>query len=674
MKFCHRQRVAAGLALLAFKISAAIHYVDVNGINPAPPYASWATAAKTIQDAIDAANDGDQISVTDGVYQAGGRVVYGSLTNRVVINKAVTVQSVNGPAVTVIQGYQDANTIVGDDAIRCVYLTNNATLIGFTLTNGATRNNGDGTQEQSGGGAWCESTNAIIINCRFLANAANYNGGGGEQGTLNQCTMTGNSAFQGGGASDGILNNCLLTANSAYYSGGADSCALDNTTCISNSASYGGGAGNSTLNQCALAGNSGGLNGGGVESCTLNNCTLTGNSALNGGAADSSTLNNCALSGNAVLFNGGAAENSSLNNCTLVFNSATRTGGGADSSTLNNCIVYYNSAPGGTNSAGSTLNFCCTTPLPGSGTNNITAVPQLADTAHIQAGSPCIGAGSTNYSTGRDIDGELWLDPPSIGCDEYYAGNASGSLSVAIQADYTNVAPGFAVNLAGLIYGHTAASSWDFGDGTTVSNLLVVSHGWTSPGNYAVALTAYNDSNPGGISATVMVQVTTQQIYYVDSGSTNPVAPFLAWSTAATNIQDAVDAAIPGGTVLVNNGVYQSGGRVVYGSPTNRVVITKPILVQSVNGPAATVIQGHQDPGTTNGDDAVRCVYLTGGATSADSRWPTARRGWTNLNLWTIISTAAAGSIVNRSRPLSPIVSSRAVPPPTRAAEPSAGL
>ena len=38
---------------------------------PTPPYTNWAKAARTIQDAVDAATPGDEIVVTNGLYASG---------------------------------------------------------------------------------------------------------------------------------------------------------------------------------------------------------------------------------------------------------------------------------------------------------------------------------------------------------------------------------------------------------------------------------------------------------------------------------------------------------------------------------------------------------------------------------------------------------------------------
>jgi hypothetical protein len=219
---------------------------------------------------------------------------------------------------------------------------------------------------------------------------------------------------------------------------------------------------------------------------------------------------------------------------------------------------------------------------------------------------------------GTDIDGESWTNPPSIGCDEFYAGAATNPLSVSIQAAYTNLMPSFTANFTAVIGGRATASQWDFGDGTVVSNRPYASYAWGALGDYAVVLRAYNDSNPGGVSATVMVHVVTQPVHYVAATNTAPVPPYSSWETAATNIQDALDAAaVPGALVLVNDGIYSTGGRVVAGVLSNRVAATMSLVLQSMNGPAATIIQGAQEVGTTNGDSAVRCAYLANGVTLA---------------------------------------------------------
>jgi PKD repeat protein len=884
---------------------AVTRFVNASNATPASPYISWATAATSIQSAIDIAGAGDQILVTNGLYRTGGRVIAGQMSNRVAITKALTVQSVNGPAVTVIQGLQVPGTINGVGAVRCVYITNNATLSGFTLTNGATRTSVDTTLEESGGGVWCASTSSLVTNCVVTGNSAYSSGGGAYSGTLKNCMLVGNvGRTDGGGASRSTLINCAIVGNSSASGGGVYSGSMTNCTVTGNSAASAGGfyadpigppfvsakncilyynsapqsANYSTLapltsccttplpligtgnitnepqlassthlsatSPCRGAGNgasgvdidgevwlsppaigcdeyrpgsvtgplnvsiqatytnvttgflidfavlidgrtsasrwdfadgtvvsnrvmvtrswpspgdysvqlqafnesnplgvsatvivhvfaqpvhyvslqstnpvapyiswetaatnindaidatslpgalvsvadgiydTGGRstggnnrvaiakpaivrsvngpavtviegyrvpgttfgasavrcvyladqaalsgftltngvagsagNGGGAFCASarslLSNCVLAGNATYgSGGGVYQGTLYNCALFGNSSANSGGGASSAALNNCTLTANTAI-TGGGASGGVLNNCIVYYNFASSSPNYAGGTLNYCCTTPVPAGGAGNIGVDPGLASLFHLASGSACIGAGNSAYSVGLDIDGESWANLPAMGCDEFHPGALIGPLTVFIEAPYTNLATGFLATFTAQIFGRTTSSRWNFGDGTVVSNRPVVMHSWATPGNYFVSLQAFNEDNPGGVSATVTVHVVSQPIAYVALESPNPIAPYDSWATAATNIQDAIDAAYAGGLVLVSNGVYQTGGRVIFGAMTNRVVINRPVTVQSVNGPALTMIMGAQVPGTTNGDSAVRCVYLS---------------------------------------------------------------
>ncbi len=463
------------------------------------------------------------------------------------IERPLKLLSVNGPQFTVING---------EGANSCVYLaSDDASVTGFTLTNGYAYMEYVG----AGGGVCSSSTNAFVTDC----------------------VIVGNSAPAGGGAFGCTLYNCTLAGNSAPSSWRWES-------------TEGGGAYNCTLYNCTLSGNSA-CYGGGASACTLYNCTLTGNSATGYYCYRPPLWRPVYYPGY-----GGGASLSTLYNCTLTSNSAD-IGGGADCCTLYNCIAYFNATENYDSKC--LLDYCCTTPLPDTGVGNIALDPELASASHLSAGSPCRGAGSAAYGTGTDIDGEPWLNPPSIGCDEHHPGGLTGPLTVELTADYTNVAVGYPVSFTALIAGRTSASAWDFGNGVVVSNQPYASHAWTAPGDYRVVLRAYNESLPEGVSANLSVHVVAGVIY-VTATSTNPQPPYASWSTAATNIQQAVDTALggvpPGAwAVVVTNGVY--AGPIMV---TNDIR-SWPVTLRSANGPQFTAIDG----GGTN-----QCVFLSGSA------------------------------------------------------------
>jgi hypothetical protein len=142
-------------------------------------------------------------------------------------------------------------------------------------------------------------------------------------------------------------------------------------------------------------------------------------------------------------------------------------------------------------------------------------------------------------------------------------------------------------------------------------------------GYYSVSVRLYNNTYPSGKTfySGVNVYDVSNKTYYVDVNNSGAAYPYMSWATAASNIQDAVDVAeyfsVAGAKVVVTDGVYQVGEKYISGyfpNNSNRVVISKDIVVRSVKGPEYTSIKGKR-AGTYSGlgDDAVRCVYMSAG-------------------------------------------------------------
>ena len=633
-------------------------YVSLAGGN-IPPYSNWDTAAHSIQDAVDAASSGERVWVSNGLYAAGMRSADGVFTsNRLVIDKAIRVESLGGPDVTVIAGNGEEGP-----PLRCVYLAEGATLSGFTIQNGfaaaeiesiTTNQTGieeyvfvDGSMPNFGGGVRAAGLTAVVTNCVFIGNRVNGDGGGFYGGSAFNCMFISNTAqsatgganvddpvARGGAAGNATLRDCSMLWNScphggAVYGGRAIQCAI-----ISNSATFqGGGALNTQAEGCEFAWNSA-WDGGGQHGGTALRCTFASNGASRGAGACNADLLYCRLTGNSAFDSGGGSYSGGSSGCVFTANYAVN-GGGAWAGThiqstfarnkgengilraawAYNCLVYDNTASNlSTYDDGEVTDiqaFDGGWKKPWRGTPFYS--PGFATSWRLATNAVSIGAGKADYSLALDIDGQPYRSPPTPGADEPYVENCTGTLGVAILPASAPLFSEMETAWTADIEGAATGNEWDMGDGTVLTNQLVARHSWASAGTYTVTLRAWNSDHPDGISATASVDVAACPVYYVSPKGLH-VYPYSSWANAATTIQAAVDAAPTNGfaKVWVGDGLYSTGSKTfVYNgsflsSPT-RVVINKPIRVCSVNGPDATIIEG-QGP---LGSDGVRCAYVT---------------------------------------------------------------
>lgn len=206
------------LTLSTLPSFADTHYVDINNASPSTPYTSWGTAANNIQQAIDQASSGDVVLVADGHYL---------LSNSIMVNKDITIKSVNGYKHTIVNGNASQNCFILGDYY--------SEIIGFTITNGFTGATFNPMQPWTtfGGGIHClsASTKPTIYDSMVVNNLA-VGVGGIYGGTAINCLLTGNQATSSvGGMYVGVAKNCTIIGNSSE---GAANCTLYNSIIFNN--------------------------------------------------------------------------------------------------------------------------------------------------------------------------------------------------------------------------------------------------------------------------------------------------------------------------------------------------------------------------------------------------------------------------------------------------------
>ena len=217
----------------------------------------------------------------------------------------------------------------------------------------------------------------------------------------------------------------------------------------------------------------------------------------------------------------------------------------------------------------------------------------------------------TQYTSGTGSDGPRVIELDGFGTNA--PSILSGPTNQVLQAGMNATFSVSAIGPPPLAYQwQENASNIPANINATATNATLVLNNVQSnlSGNqYSVVVSnSYGSTNSlGGLLSIVGFRT-----HYADVNGTNPVFPYTNWANAATNIQDAVAAALPGDLILVTNGVYAFGGGSSGGNA--RVDVTMPLTLESVNGPGQTIIQGNYALDFTG----ARCVTLSDG----DVCWP----------------------------------------------------
>ncbi|MBN1457102.1 MAG: hypothetical protein JW912_04545, partial [Sedimentisphaerales bacterium] len=494
----------------------------------------WENAYNSLQDALDVALYGDTIRVAQGTYkpsspsQPDPREATFQLINGVAIEGGYAGFGTPDPDAkdtsvyeTILSG--DIGT-VDDPSDNCYHVVTgsgtdpNAILDGFTITSGFANGSlplGHG----NGGGMYSEYGNPTVTDCTFTNNSATYNGGGiynynydhNGNSTITNCTFNNNSADGEGGAmsndySSPTITYCTFSENTADFGGG-----MHNK------------GGSVTINNCVFLGNSAISRGGGMNNwageVNITNSRFSNNTAGLGGGIMSEgssgdgpsfailNMTSCLFSGNIGYSNGGGMVNgaysdSTITSCTFIGNSSNEGGGMYNilsTPIIAACTFKDNSAVGY-----------------GGGMRNYFSSPAI---------SSCIFWDNTSYSEGDEIYNDVYSVP---------------------VATYNNIRGGWA------------------GEGD--NNINVNPLFWDAVGHLMSNSPCRNAGDPAFVpdpGYPFDIDGDSRIIEgRVDMGADEALPPIQNISTGEIyiTIQEAVNYAVPGETIVVQPGIYTGPG------------------------------------------------------------------------------------------------------------------
>jgi hypothetical protein len=244
-----------------FTVDPSTLYVVKNASNPQQPYATWATAAASVHDAVNTAVPGATVVLSNGTHL---------LSSTLTLSKGITVEGFTGD-------WKDV-TIDAQSGRRAVYINNGAArLSGVTVMRGRVYYTAAGVYI-NGGGTLC---NCRVTNNNAVDNTAKGSGVYSVNGTVLDCVMD-NNGYSGTPAGSGLYQT---GANAV-----ADRCVITNNYATSVNTGNGSGIGLW-------------MNGGIVRNCLIAKNRLTTTSALGGNYSTGVTveggrLENCTIVGN----------------------------------------------------------------------------------------------------------------------------------------------------------------------------------------------------------------------------------------------------------------------------------------------------------------------------------------------------------------------------------------